>query len=678
MMGMEKAFSMDSQLPHASGSGSFSPIDFPAELNPQQLSAVTVEPGPSLVLAGAGTGKTRTLTYRVAWLLTQGISPGEILLLTFTNKAAREMLQRVEDLTSIPGRQFWGGTFHHCGQRTLRIFGELIGLQKRFTILDEGDAQSLLGSVIRDLDSSFLKNKENPKPRVIAGLISYSRNTRKDLSDVIAERFPWNDEIGEPINQFASVYRSRKLERQVADFDDLLEYWLKLLEEFSEVAEYFSSRFQFVLVDEYQDTNRIQAEIIDRVATHHRIMAVGDDAQCIYTWRGAEYQNIMSFAERHPGTQVYKIEINYRSTPEILGLANTILASQELGTGYPKVLQPSRSPRVTPYVVPLVDGLTQARFIIERIAGLLDEGFRYRDIAVLYRAHYQALDLQIELTKRSIPFIITSGVKFFEQAHIRDLVAQLRFVSNPRDVTAFARFACLLPRVGERTAYRIHQTASEAAKANQVSTIKALSVDTVTARVPADAKEEWKDLVLSLADVEESISTQSPGESIQIAIDGWYGDFLRNIYTNWESRKDDLTSLIGFASRFDDMADLLAQLALLNSETSDRSVDRDEDCLRLTTIHQAKGLEFPVVFLIGVADGLLPLKRAVDNGDIEEERRLFYVAVTRARDELYLTYPRINTHGGPSLSLQPSRFLLKIPPQHIQTLRYQSFTGFRY
>ncbi len=659
----------------------FSPIDFRGELNEEQYAAVTAPPGPALVLAGAGSGKTRTLTYRVAWLLTQGVSPREILLLTFTNKAAHEMLRRVEELTGVPRHKFWGGTFHHIGQKTLRIHGEAAGLRREFTIMDEDDAASLISEVVKQTDKNFFKNKAHPKAKVIESVISYARNTMRPFDEVVFQRYPWLDFLIEKFKQFARTYRETKLDRQVADFDDLLELWLLLLRQEKKVAAYYQNRFQHILVDEYQDTNRLQAEIIDLLALRHQIMAVGDDAQCIYTWRGADYQNIMSFTERHPGAAIYKIETNYRSTDPILRLANHVLASQPLGTGYRKELRAVRQGRAVPYVAALMDTRQQAQFIISRIAGLQEEGRRLSDIAVLYRAHYQAMDAQVELSRRGVPFVITSGVRFFEQAHIRDLTAQLRFLANPRDAAAFERFTCLLPKIGEKTARRLHQLTADTANKENISPAQALLREPVVKKVPKDARENWSQMACALADAEDALrpapakgkktaAVRPPAEVTRILIEGWYGDYLRLIYPKWETRREDLGALAAFAERHDDMNELLAQLMLLSSETGNRSADAREDCVRLTTIHQAKGLEFPVVFLIGAADGLLPLRRAIESGDIEEERRLFYVAVTRARDELYLAYPMFNSQGGAAAHSPPSRFLEEIPRAQYEILRY--------
>lgn len=679
---------------------SYSPIDFRGDLNEEQYAAVTAPDGPALVLAGAGSGKTRTLTYRVVYLmLERGIDSRDLLLLTFTNKAAKEMIERVMTLTQSTYPPSWGGTFHSIGGRILRRHGEKIGLSSNYTIMDEGDATSLLTQVIKDTDKIFLKHKENPKPKVIANLISYARNTRFNLDDVIKERFAWQQGLPEAIMGFAQIYEQRKRSMQVTDYDDLLVLWLRLLKEHEDVRDLYAQKFRHILVDEYQDTNSLQSEIIDLIAPHHNIMAVGDDAQCIYTWRGADFENIRSFPDRHPNTRIYKIVRNYRSTPQILSLANSVLAAQPIGAGYDKELIAVRTDSVQPHVVPVMDTRQQAQFLISRIEGLYDEGVALKDIAVLYRAHYQALDAQLEFTRRGVPFVITSGLKFFEQAHIRDFIAQLRFVSNPEDEPAIARVLGLLPKVGPVTVRKLLSLARKhtlkAQKTVQskgidlfsgevsrdlTKLVYALSEEDIVAKVPADAKEDFISLVATLQELDQLMTQEvrsddqsraSPAQIVERGIDGWYGDYLRTVYPDADRRREDLDSLVAFAQRFPTMDELLAQLVLMNSETNERGVELDDDAVRMTTIHQAKGLEYAVVFVIGCADELFPLRRAIEEGDLEEERRLFYVAVTRAKDELYLTIPILSNNRGGAIRLDASRFIQELPPSKYERLGFR-------
>jgi DNA helicase-2/ATP-dependent DNA helicase PcrA len=645
------------------------PIDFRAQLNDEQFAAVTAPPGPLLVLAGAGSGKTRTLTYRVAWLLSQGVRPGEILLLTFTNKASKEMLHRVQDLTGLDPGRFWGGTFHSIGHRLLRIHGEAVGLSRNFTILDADESEGLLRDAVEGIDKGFFKDKTHPRPGPLHSIISLARNTQLPLPEIITRFFPQHDGLIDRIPDFAKKYDATKRTQNVVDYDDLLESWLELMRGSPDVAAYLQNRFRHVLVDEYQDTNTLQSQLVDLVGAHHQVMAVGDDAQCIYSWRGANFENIMTFPDRHAGTVIHRIELNYRSTPQILALANGVLAAQPKGRHFDKELHATRSNQEKPYFVQSMDGREQASFIVQRVKGLVEEGRSLGDIAVLYRAHFQALDIQLELSRLQIPYVITSGVRFFEQAHIRDLVALLRFVYNPADTAAWQRLAVLLPKVGDKGAQKIHAAALELARARSMNFLDALASPEVAAKVAKDARDEWPKLTASLQQVGDTMKNLKPHNTVELAIDGWYGDYLKGAYANYVSRLDDLKSLIGFAGRFEDMQEMLAQIMLLNSEVSDRRIDPDGDALKLTTVHQAKGLEYGVVFLIGLAEGMFPLRRAIESGDLEEERRLFYVAVTRARDELYLCFPKVNTKGGPTMLMTPSRFLLELSPELYQPLR---------
>lgn len=384
---------------------------------------------------------------------------------------------------------------------------------------------------------------------------------------------------------------------------------------------------------------------------------------------GADFDNIMRFNDRHPEAQIHKIETNYRSTPEILDYANAVLGNQPAGKGYFKELRPVKESGAKPYFVPIMDARGQAQFIIQRISALVDEGHNLSDIAILYRAHYHAMDLQMELSRQNIDYQITSGVRFFEQAHIKDFSAQLRFASNPADVSAFARFTTLLPKIGPKSAERIHAFTKSLAEKEQTNFCDMLTSEAVLKKVPNDAKEEWPSLAETIRELSNALSEQRPSDVVQLGLDGWYGSYIREIYPNWTEREDDLQSLISFASRYETMEELLAQLVLLASESNERGPDELKHCLRLTTIHQAKGLEFPIVFVIGLADGLFPLQRTIDDGDLEEERRLYYVAVTRAMDELYLSYPMLNQKGNSVMRMNPSRFVQEIDTSRYETLR---------
>ena len=673
------------------------PVDFRGDLNDEQFAAVTSPRGPALVLAGAGSGKTRTLTYRVAWLLHQGARPWDILLLTFTNKSAKEMLERVEDLTGIPRGQFWGGTFHSIGQRILRRNATVASRSPDFTILDQKESEHLFSEIVKAADGAFIKDKTNPKAAVILDAYSHARNTLRPLPDVLTERLDWMKGGTEKLLKFCADYEAAKKERNLCDFDDLLSLWLFVLENDPTVLAHYRQRFQHILVDEFQDTNRLQSRIIDLLASEHQIMAVGDDAQCIYTWRGADWENIMAFPQRHPGTQFHTIDINYRSTPEILDFANEILRHRPQVDGFERKLRSVRSSGVQPTVFTVGDTSQQAKLVGRKILQLHHEGHALADIHVLYRAHYQSLELQMELNALGVPFVITSGHKFFDLIHIKDILAHLRFVYNPLDQVALSRLLCLLPKVGPVAAEKIAKAAREINEAQGRGMVRALRDPAVLKRVPETAKDDFNDLTITLEDMLEGLEAakskpaptrpdadlfraaadaaslkvaRTPAETVRVCIEGWYGVFIKTIFPDWREREQDLQGLIGFAAKFEDIGDLVAQVALLNGESSDKKAEPEEDMLRLTTIHQSKGLEFPIVFLLGVADGLLPLTRAIDDGDVEEERRLFYVACTRAENLLYLFSPRFAVSGEGYRPLDPCRFLEEMNPDCYELADY--------
>src|SRR5437868_5790470 len=431
-------------------------IDYAAELNEQQLAAVTAKPGPQLIIAGAGSGKTRTLTYRVAYLLENGIDPRNILLLTFTNKAARQMLDRVANLLPIDASGIWGGTFHSVGNRILRRHGSVLGYNSGFTIMDREDQKDLIETVVA---AAGINPKEVrfPKGDVLAEIFSFVINTETPIDVLLAEKFPYFLPLLEQIKDVQARYEKKKKATNSMDFDDLLEKTLRMLNEHEEIVAFYRRQFQFILVDEYQDTNKIQADFIDTLAAEHRnVMVVGDDAQSIYSWRGANFKNILAFPERYPDAQVFKIEMNYRSVPEILHVANAAIAANV--QQFKKNLSATRhSNAVKPAVVALNDGSEQAQFVAQRVLELRDEGIDLNEIAVLYRAHYHAVELQLEFSRRGIPYQITSGIRFFEQAHIKDVAAFIRFIANPRDEVAFKRMVRLLPGIGNRTAENLWQ-----------------------------------------------------------------------------------------------------------------------------------------------------------------------------------------------------------------------------
>src|SRR5208283_4747613 len=434
-------------------------IDYARELNEQQHAAVTAPPGPALVIAGAGSGKTRTLTYRVAYLLEQGFQSERVLLLTFTNKAAKEMMRRVADLLGQELASLWGGTFHSMGNRILRQHANRLGYQRDFTILDREDAKHLITTCVAESDVD-VKATRFPKAEVLGDIFSLAVNTHKTIPELLQQQYDYFEHLAPQIADIQRRYAARKRATNGMDFDDLLALWLKLIQEDEDVREMYQRRFQFILVDEYQDTNKLQSDLIDVLAARHQnVMVVGDDAQSIYAWRGANYQNILKFPQRYPAAKIYKIETNYRSTPEILSVANAAIRANV--DQFSKQLAPARKAGPKPVTVVCNDASEQAAFVAQRVLELRDEGVDINKIAVLYRSHFHALELQLELTRRSIPFSITSGIRFFEQAHIKDVTSYLKLVTNPRDELSFKRLAQLLPGIGGKGADKLWRAFAE-------------------------------------------------------------------------------------------------------------------------------------------------------------------------------------------------------------------------
>jgi DNA helicase-2/ATP-dependent DNA helicase PcrA len=661
-------------------------LDYAGELNQQQYAAVTAPPGPLLVIAGAGSGKTRTLTYRVAYLLENGVDPRNILLLTFTNKAARQMLDRVANLMPVDASGLWGGTFHSVGNRMLRRHGSALGYSSGFTIMDREDQRDLLKTVIA---GSGIDPREIrfPKAEVLADIYSFVVNTERPIDELLAEKFPYFLPLLEQIKEVHARYEKRKKSTNSLDFDDLLEKTLRMLKEHDEIAAFYRRQFQFILVDEYQDTNKIQADFIDLLAAEHQnVMVVGDDAQSIYSWRGANFQNILAFPRRYPKAQVFKIELNYRSVPEILQVANAAIAVnvQQFRKNLSAV-RPTNSMR--PAIVALNDGGEQAQFVAQRILELRDEGIELDEIAVLYRAHYHAVELQLELSRRGIPYQITSGIRFFEQAHIKDVAAFIRFVANPLDEVAFKRMVRLLPGIGGKSAENLWRGWQQSLGA--VTPLVAAGADpaepgdaagpagaTATGKgnfgerllalpIPPRAKRSWQQLADTLDEIAPHGEPKQPTEMIMSVVEAIYDDYAKANFANYELRKEDLNQLAGFARQFRDANEFLSQLALISNVDAEPAVNQagDTEAVNLSSVHQAKGLEFHAVFVIWLTDGMFPSSRSLETREaIEEERRLFYVAITRAKDELYLTYPHMRLNAGYGDMFQrPSRFLKEIP-----------------
>ena len=632
-------------------------IDYAADLNDEQRRVVLEGEGPLLVLAGAGSGKTRTLTYRVARLLDTGAPPHRILLATFTNKAARSMLQRVHALACRDLSGLWGGTFHHLAHRTLRIHAGLLGFDRRFTIADSEDARQIIHACRND---AGLGDKEDgfPKAPVLADIFSLASNTLSSLEDTVERRYPYFSHCLEGILEVARRYRERKRSLQVMDFDDLLLSWRALLRDCPDLCAQYGERFLHILVDEYQDTNALQAEIIDRLAaTHRNLMVVGDDSQSIYAFRGANFSNILHFPERYPDCRVFKLETNYRSTPEILLLAN--LSIQNNRRQFEKSLRAVRPEGFRPVLVPARNAGQQALFVTRQIEALLGEGVCPGEIAVLYRAHFHSMELQMELTRRRLPFEVRSGIRFFEQAHIKDLLAYLRVLLNPRDEVSWMRILGLYRKIGKVTAGRVWTFVAQAADPETA----VLGEDFVTCggRAAVPGLSRLQTLLRSLRDHSQA----GIPALIDLVLEEGYREILRARFDDAGSREDDMEQLAAFSASYRDLASFLSEMALLTGAGeagTEREGEERAGRVVLSTIHQAKGLEWAVVFLVGCSEGLLPLARALKEPEgEEEERRLFYVAMTRAKDQLYLCYPVTEAGRGWGLQpLSPSRFIQEV------------------
>src|SRR5437763_2500180 len=654
-----------------------------AELNDEQFQVATSNPGAALVVAGAGSGKTRAITYRVAYLIEHGVAPARIMLATFTNRAAREMLRRVEMLTSgTDVRRVWGGTFHRIANLILRRHAASIGYESNCSILDSEDSRDFLAACV-DEAGIDTKARRFPKAEVLQDIISFANNTDRPIEDVIARRYPHFEPLTQAVKRVDMIYMERKRERNVMDYDDLLLNWKRLLMEKADIAALYADQFQHILVDEYQDTNKLQAEIVDLLAVKHRnVMVVGDDAQSIYAWRGAEFTNIYEFPERYPEARVFRLEINYRSTPEILALANVSIASNR--KQFPKTLRPARNSKgLPPALVPCRDADQQAAFIASRILELRDEGIPLEETAVLYRSHYHSLELQLELTRRGIPYRVRSGVRFFEQAHIKDVISYLRVITNPRDELAWKRILRLIPQVGNATANRIWERLAYAP--DPLALVRRADFNVAPRRGSG-----WTDFLSLLESLVQDETRNNPARQIELILTRGYETYLANNYENAEARLEDLRQLTLYRTRYNSTEDFLSELALLSTERygspqpvtgEDVVMGGDEDeLLTLTSVHQAKGLEWRAVFIIWAADGKFPSPRSLRDAEgEEEERRLWYVALTRAGEQLYLTYPLMITDYNRQTILQkPSRFITEVPPElyDIWTLEEESAPAF--
>ncbi len=629
-------------------------LDYQKELNPEQYAVAIHQNGPMLVLAGAGTGKTRTVTYRVARLIETGTRPENILLLTFTNKAAREMMRRVEGLIGRKIHGLWGGTFHHIGNMVLRRHCHHIGYKEGFSILDREDSKDLF-----DICLTEIKSKETivPKGAVLCDMYSLAKNRGAGIHELIPVRFPHFSPVIEEIEHVMTLYDEKKQSLNLMDFDDLLTNWKKLLLEQADIRGYYTTKFMHVLVDEYQDTNRLQAEIVDLLSSAHRnLMVVGDDAQSIYSFRGADFENILKFPERHPDVSLFNLTINYRSTPEILHLANQSIIHNL--RQFHKELLSVRKPGDRPSYVPLKDVFEQADFVAQKILDMNADGTALNEIAVLYRSHYQSMELQMELQRRDIPFEIRSGLKFFEQAHIKDILSFLRIVINPFDELSWKRILKLIPGIGNVTASKIWDTIRKSE--DPFDSIR--ETGRLVSRKSLDGFNLFLDLLNILRNEEQGGVSSQPSAAIDHIMKRGYEDYLYSHFPNAEDRIQDIEQMMRFALRYASLETFVSELSLQSASGGEVDEgDTGRECVILSTVHQAKGLEWDAVFMIGLNDGSFPSAKSLKTGDEEEERRLFYVAATRAKDELYLCCP-VSSGGWRSINfLRPSRFIRELP-----------------
>ena len=634
-------------------------INYEADLNDQQFAVVRDGDGPALVLAGAGSGKTRTITYRVAWLLEHGVNANNILLLTFTNKAAREMIDRVETLLGPQAQGLWAGTFHSVANRLLRIYAKKLGFDSNFSILDQEDARELITLCVKELKIDT-KNKRFPSARVLHAMISFQSNKRCSMEDVLEWKYPNFIPLRGEIESVADLYRTMKQVQNSMDFDDLLLKLLDLLRTDEAVRAKLSQQFQYILVDEFQDTNVVQAEIVKLLSGYHKnVLVVGDDAQSIYSFRAAEIKNILGFPKQYEGASTFRLTKNYRSTPQILSIANAVIANNEVQ--FEKELEAVVGSGEKPELVPAQSGAQEARYIADQILALREDGMALEEMAVLFRASFHSQALEFELLKRDIPYDYRGGLKFFERAHVKDAVAYLRLIHNPKDLVAWMRVLRMHPGIGLVTAQKLAKLCT------QCSDIK--EIRNVTPVGGARAAEGWRGFLRVLNDLLNSGGT--PEEYIRaLASNEDYQDYLEATHPNASERLDDLEQFALFASQEEEIGAFLEIVSLASDYGAERGQDHhDDERLILSTIHQAKGLEWDAVFVIHLNEGSFPHGRAYEEPQgLEEERRLFYVATTRARKRLFLTYPL--TSGYDALQIkQPSQFIDELPSSAYETAK---------
>ncbi len=621
-------------------------IKYDEELNGQQLDVVLNGDGASLVLAGPGSGKTRVLVYRVAYLLESGVNPENILLLTFTNKAARNMLSRIEELLGYYPKGLMGGTFHHIGNLILRKHSNIIGFDNNFSIIDNEDSIQLVKDIIANVLPK--KDKHFPSANVIFSIIGFAKNSLMQMDECIRKKYPNFEKHSREIGKIAKIYEERKIKFGMMDFDDLLSNWEKLLDD-GQTREKYASQFKYVLVDEFQDTNKLQFAIIKKLTGKNNIMVVGDDCQSIYSFRAAEVRNILDFPEHYKkqnNFREFKLETNYRSTPEIMSLVNQSIKHNK--SQFEKTLTTMNKKGSLPIIVRCKDSKQEAEFVCQRILELRDEGIPYSEIGVLFRADYQSVQTEVELAKKGIPFIKRGGLKFFEQAHVKDITSFLKIFNNSRDELAWKRVLCLFEGIGQVSAGKIWEQLGKSD--NPLESLRSNSF--FMTKMPKS--------LAQFRGIAKRISIKFPSEIINIFFEEFYRDYLQEKYPNARDRILDVKQYINLADQYQNISSFLDDI-ILDADIG-RSEESDEEKLILSTIHQAKGLEWKIVFVVSLAEDRFPLSRVYADGTLEEERRLFYVACSRCKKELYLTVPMEDfTFWGGNQILKDSIFVQELP-----------------
>ncbi|NNL76639.1 MAG: ATP-dependent helicase [Desulfobacterales bacterium] len=639
-------------------------IQYESELNSSQYEAILTTEGPLLVIAGAGSGKTRTLTYRVARLVEEGVSPSSILLLTFTRKAAQQMLQRATKLLDRRCEKVAGGTFHSFGNMVLRKYVQHVGFEQGFTILDRVDAETLIG-ILRKETKAAAKQSSFPRKHMLANIFSKAVNKMIPIEDVVYDDYPHLAAGLEAITSIFAAYRRHKMEQNFLDFDDLLVYLLQLLKTHPDIRDRISGSYRYVMVDEYQDTNKIQAEILYLLTPANKnIMAVGDDSQSIYAFRGANFKNIMQFPQMFPGTRIITLEENYRSFQPILNLTNTII--EQAKEKYSKKLFTRRSGGAAPVLVDAQDENDQSLFIVDKIQELCRQDIPLNQIAVLFRAGYHSFDLEIELNRRQIPFIKVGGFKFIESAHIKDVLAHLRVIYSPYDRISWYRILLLIDKIGTATAQKIY---------NAVKNEKSGYAGLLSIKSNTKALEGIKHLKNLFTTID---TYPMPLAQIGEAVIEYYLPILKARYDDHPKRVKDLEQLYAIMERYNNLEYFLTDMALEPPNTSIGDTFSTETAadnrLILSTVHSAKGLEWHTVFIIWALDGRFPSSHSFyRQEDLEEELRLMYVAATRARANLFFTYPnQIYDRSLGVMLNRPSRFIDVMPETILekQSVRY--------